>query len=37
MPNEILGTSGWVGSFLQIRSGGAVLKKAPIFQFKRTG
>jgi hypothetical protein len=37
MPNEILGTSAWLGSFLQIRNGGAVLKKAPIFQFKRTG
>jgi hypothetical protein len=36
-PNKILGTSAWVGSFLQIRNGGAVLKKAPIFQFKRTG
>jgi hypothetical protein len=37
MPNEILGTSVWVGSFLQMGNGRAVLKKAPIFQFKRTG
>jgi hypothetical protein len=37
MPNTILGTSAWLGSFLQIRNGGAVLKKASIFQSKGTG
>jgi hypothetical protein len=37
MANKILGTSAWVGSFPQIRHGGAVLMQAPIFQFKRTG
>jgi hypothetical protein len=37
MPNEILGTSAWLGSFLQIAIGGAVLRKALRFLVKKAG
>jgi hypothetical protein len=37
IPNKILGTSAWLGAFLQIGNGGAVLRKAAGFQVKRSG
>jgi len=37
MPNKIPGTSAWLGSFLQIGSGRAALRKAPRLRVKKAG
>jgi hypothetical protein len=37
MPDEIPGTSAWLGSFLQLGNGGAALRKEQKFQVKKAG